>query len=87
MVRPKIFIILFSFLLIWLITSGISNAASDTKSLIVKADVGKFAKLIFETNSITFNNMDPDEMQKILRFKTISDLLLRQGRVAQVLSP
>lgn len=50
---------------IWFIAYGISIASTDTKSLIIKASIGKAAKLIIDTNTITFPNMGPDEMTRI----------------------
>jgi len=49
----------------WLISIGISMAASDTKSVVIKAKIEKVAKLIVDTNSITFPNMDPDEVKQV----------------------
>ena len=40
-------------------------AASDTKSVVIKAKIEKVAKLIVDTNSITFPNMDPDEVKQV----------------------
>ena len=50
---------------IWLISIGISVAATDTKSVVIKAKIEKVAKLIVDTNSITFPNMDPDEIKQV----------------------
>lgn len=49
----------------WLISIGISVAATDTKSIVMKARIEKVAKLILDTNSITFPNMDPDEVKQV----------------------
>jgi hypothetical protein len=65
MERARTFLFFCFILLILLISSGISIAASDTKSLVIKANVGKVAKLIVETNTITFPNMDPDETKQV----------------------
>jgi hypothetical protein len=59
------------FILIVMILSGsflfhdICNASTDTKSIIIKAKIDKVAKLIVDTNLITFPNMDPDEVKQI----------------------
>ena len=47
------------------ITSGMSIASTDTKSIVIKARIDKVAKLIVDTNLITFPNMDPDEVKQI----------------------
>jgi len=52
-------------ILTWLIASGISMAASDTKHVVIRAKIDKVAKLIVDTNSITFPNMDPDEVRQV----------------------
>jgi hypothetical protein len=52
-------------ILTWLIASGVSMAASDTKHVVIKARIDKVAKLIVDTNSITFPNMDPDEVKQV----------------------
>jgi hypothetical protein len=52
-------------ILTWLIASGVSMAASDTKHVVIKAKIDKVAKLIIDTNSITFPNMDPDEVKQV----------------------
>lgn len=49
----------------WFIASGISMAASDIKSVVIKAKIEKVAKLMVDTNSITFPNMDPDEVKQV----------------------
>ena len=43
----------------------ISNAATDTKSVVIKARIDKVAKLVVDTNLITFPSMDPDEVKQI----------------------
>jgi hypothetical protein len=50
---------------IWIVASGISTAATDTKPIIMKAKVEKVAKVIVDTNTVTFPNMDPDETKQI----------------------
>jgi len=40
-------------------------AASDRKTLVIKANIGKVVKLIVETSTITFPNIDPDQMRQI----------------------
>ncbi len=52
-------------ILTWLIASGVSMAASDTKHVVIKARIDKVAKLIVDTDSITFPNMDPDEVKQV----------------------
>jgi hypothetical protein len=47
------------------ITYGMSIASTDTKSIVIKARIDKVAKLIVDTNLITFPNMDPDEAKQI----------------------
>jgi hypothetical protein len=48
-----------------MVASGISIAATDTKSIVIKAKVEKVAKVIIDTNTITFPNMDPDEVKQV----------------------
>ena len=43
----------------------ISLAATDSKSLFIKADIGPAVKLIVGNQSITFPSSDPDEQQQI----------------------
>lgn len=52
-------------ILTWLIASGTSMAASDTKHVVIKAKIDKVAKLIVDTNSITFPNMGSDEVNQV----------------------
>ena len=40
-------------------------AATDSKSLLIKADIGPVVKLIVGNHSITFPSIDPDEQQQI----------------------
>ena len=49
----------------WIVVPGISTAATATKSLVVKAKVGKAAKLIVNTNTITFPNIDQNEAKQV----------------------
>jgi hypothetical protein len=49
----------------WIVPSGVSTAATATKSLVIKAKVEKVAKVIVDTNTITFPNMDPDETKQV----------------------
>jgi hypothetical protein len=49
----------------WIVASGISTAATDTKSMVMKAKVEKVAKVIVDTNTITFPNTDPDETRQV----------------------
>jgi hypothetical protein len=49
----------------WIVASGISIAETDTKSIVIKAKVEKVAKVIIDTNTITFPNMDPDEVKQV----------------------
>ncbi len=50
----------------WIVaSSGISRAATDTKSILIRAKVERVAKVIVDTNTITFPNMDPDETRQI----------------------
>jgi len=49
----------------WIVASGISPAATDTKSIVIKAKVEKVAKVTVDTNTITFPNMDPDETKQV----------------------
>ncbi len=44
---------------------GTSHAARDTKTLIVKAAVGKAAKLVVDTKTITFPDAGADEVKQI----------------------
>ncbi len=48
-----------------LVTYGVSIAATDTKSIVMKARIEKAAKLIVDTNTIVFPNMDPDEAKQV----------------------
>jgi len=50
---------------IWIIASGISTAATDTKSVVIKAKIEKVAKLIVDTNIIVFPSIDPDEAKQV----------------------
>ena len=50
---------------IWVAASEISTAATATKSLRIMAKVERAAKLIVESNKITFLNMDPDEIKQV----------------------
>jgi len=50
---------------ICLLTSGISYASSDTKSIVMKAKIEKMAKLIVDTNTIVFPSVDPDEAKQV----------------------
>ncbi len=65
MKKTRNFIFIACMILTWLIASGISMAASDTKHVVIKAKIDKVAKLIIDTNSITFPNMDPDEVKQV----------------------
>ena len=49
----------------WIVASGISTAATDIKSIVIKAKIGKVAKVIVDTNTITFPNIDPDETKQV----------------------
>jgi hypothetical protein len=49
----------------WIVAYGISTAATDTKSVVIKVKIEKTAKLIVDTNTITFSNMDPDEVKQV----------------------
>ncbi|HUL31800.1 MAG TPA: hypothetical protein VLZ03_15230 [Thermodesulfobacteriota bacterium] len=40
-------------------------ASTDTKTLVIKANIGKVVKLIVDTNTITFPNIDPDKMRQV----------------------
>lgn len=40
-------------------------AATDTKSVVVKANIGEIVKVVVDTNSITFPNSDPDETKRV----------------------
>ena len=53
------------FLSFCLLPSKILTAATDSKSLLIKANVGPAAKLIVTNYSITFPNTDPDEQKQI----------------------
>lgn len=48
-----------------IVASGISTAATDTKSIVIKVKIEKVAKVIVDTNTITFPNMDPDETRQV----------------------
>lgn len=49
----------------WFFFPDISNASTDTKSIVIKAKIEKMAKLIVDTNQIIFPNMDPDEVKQV----------------------
>ena len=63
--RTKSFFIIIFLISIVQISSGTSLASTDTKSLIIKAQIDKVAKLIVDSNTVTFPNMDPDEMKQV----------------------
>lgn len=64
--KMKKIINIISIVTITLLTvSGLSFASTDTKSLVIKASIGKVAKLIVDTNSVTFPNHDPDDIKMI----------------------
>ena len=48
-----------------LIFSGTSSASTDSKTLFIKAKIDKVAKLVVDSDTITFPNMDPDEAKQI----------------------
>ena len=50
---------------IWLVASGMSRAATDSKPLVIKARIEKLAKLIVESDTITFPSVDPDERKQV----------------------
>ena len=52
-------------ILVWLILPDVLVASTDTRTLVIKAFVGKAAKLTVDTNTITFPNRDSDEMKQI----------------------
>jgi hypothetical protein len=49
----------------WFVGSGISTAATDTKSVVIKVKIGGMVKLIVDTNTITFPNIDSDETRQV----------------------
>lgn len=49
----------------FLIFSGTSSASTDSKTLLIKAKVDKVAKLVVDSDTITFPNMDPDEAKQV----------------------
>jgi hypothetical protein len=49
----------------WIVACGISAAATDTKSVVIRARVEKVAKVIVDTNTITFPNTEPDETKQV----------------------
>jgi hypothetical protein len=53
------------FLSFFLLPFEISTAATDSKSLFIKADIGPAAKLIVTNQSISFPSTDPDNQQQI----------------------
>ena len=50
---------------IWIVASGTSVAATSTKALIVQAKIEKVAKIIVDTNTVTFPATDPDQMKQV----------------------
>lgn len=48
-----------------LIFSGISIAATDSKSVLIKAKIEKVVKLIVDTDTLVFPNMDPNQMKQV----------------------
>ncbi|HUL31358.1 MAG TPA: hypothetical protein VLZ03_12975 [Thermodesulfobacteriota bacterium] len=50
---------------LWIAASGVSTAATATKSLAINAKVGKWAKVIVDTHTITFPNTDPNETKPV----------------------
>ena len=65
MTKTRNLILIALMISIWLIGSGISMAATETKSIVMKAKIEKMAKLIVDTNTIIFPNMDPDEAKQV----------------------
>jgi len=65
MTTTRNFILTALMISIWFIDYGISIAATDTKSIVMKAKIEKMAKLIVDTNTIVFPNMDPDEKKQV----------------------
>ena len=65
MTKTRNFILIALMISIWLITSGISYASTDTKSIVMKAKIEKTAKLIVDTNTIIFPSVDPDEAKQV----------------------
>jgi len=57
-----VFVLAISLLLTF---SGRSVAATDSKSVVINAKIEKVAKLIVDTNTIIFPNMDPDEAKQV----------------------
>jgi hypothetical protein len=55
-------VLVISFLLL---SSHLSVAATDTKPLVIKAKIDKVVKLIVDTNTLVFPNMDPDEVKQV----------------------
>ena len=65
MKEVKIFILVAFVISLLAILPRICTASTDTKILVIKARIDKVAKLIVDTNTITFPSMDPDEIKQI----------------------
>ncbi len=62
-IRSSILVIFL--IVIWFLPVNISIGATDTKSVVIKANIEKIAKLIVDTNNIIFPSVDPDEMRQV----------------------
>jgi hypothetical protein len=63
--RKKLILTVIFLVSIGQILSGTSLASTDAKSLVIKAKIDKAAKLIVDSNIVTFLSMDPDETKQV----------------------
>jgi len=64
--RIIIFKITTFIILVCLLSPNISAASTDTRALVIKARIGKVVRLIVDTNTITFPNIDHGERKQII---------------------
>ena len=63
--KTRNFNFILSLILSLFVLSGITFANSASKTLVIKANIDKVAKLIVDTNTVTFPNVDPDEGKQV----------------------
>ena len=65
MMKIRNLVLIASIISTLLVASGVSIAATDAKSIVMKAIIEKVAKLTVDTNTIVFPNTDPDEVKQV----------------------
>jgi len=65
MMRTRNLIFIPLTILSFFILSAPSFGSTATKTLVIKATIDKVAKLIVDTNTVTFPNVDPDETKQV----------------------